>query len=173
VNCSPRWMNFHGCNSLSEMISQMYQFRNDWGTTTNFTAALNQILDMCVQLKLPAADVANIKLLIFSDMQIDYAGNERITDTMWDNITQRYADAGRRAIGEPYKPGHIIFWNLRHTGGFPALSTTPNTTMFSGFSPVLLNEFSKKGLEALQTETPFNQLKDQLDNPRYNIMDFA
>ena len=170
---SPVWMNFDGCNSLSEMISKMYQFRNSWGTTTNFTAALKQILDMCVQLQLPAADVANIKLLIFSDMQIDFGGNEPITDTMWDSITKEYADAGRCAIGEPYKPGHIIFWNLRPTEGFPVLSTTPNTTMFSGFSPVLLNEFSKKGLEALQNETPFNQLKDQLANPRYNIMDFA
>lgn len=170
---SPQWMNFDGCNTLSEMMSQMYQHRNNWGCSTNFTAALTQILDMCVQLKLPAADVANIKLLVLSDMQIDYPGNQRVTDTMWDEITHRYAEAGRKAIGEPYKPGHIIFWNLRHTGGFPTLSTTPNVTMFSGFSPVLLNDFAQKGLEALQSETPFNQLKDQLANPRYNIMDFA
>ena len=170
---SPQWMNFDGCNTFSEMMSRMYENRNNWGTSTNFTAALKLILDMCVKLKLPAADVANIKLLVLSDMQIDHYGNEKVTDTMWDNITQRYAEAGRRAIGEPYKPGHIIFWNLAHTDGFPTLSTTPNTTMFSGFSPVLLNEFAQKGLEALQSETPFNQLKDQLANPRYNIMDFA
>ena len=85
---------------------------------------------------------------------------------------KRYAEAGMRAIGEPYKPGHIIFWNLRHTNGFPTLSSTPNTTMFAGFSPVLLNEFAQKGLEALQSETPFNQLKQQLANERYNILDF-
>jgi hypothetical protein len=170
---SPTWMNFEGCNKLSEMMSKMYQFRDKWGTSTNFTAALKLILDKCVQLKLPAAEVANIKLLVLSDMQIDQYGNEKVTDTMWDNITQRYAEAGRRAIGEPYKPGHIIFWNLSHTHGFPTLSTTPNTTMFSGFSPVLLNDFAKKGLEALQETTPFNQLQEQLANERYNILDFA
>jgi hypothetical protein len=170
---NPHWMNFDGCNKLSEMISKMYEFRNDWGGSTNFTAALTLILDMCVKLKLPAADVANIKLLILSDMQIDSYGNEKVTDTMWHNITQRYAEAGMKAIGEPYKPGHIIFWNLRHTGGFPTLSSTPNITMFSGFSPVLLNEFAQKGMDALQDTTPFNQLKDQLANPRYNILDFA
>ena len=169
----PQWMNFDGCNKLSEMMSNMYIFRNSWGTNTNFTAALKMILDKCVELKMPAADVANIKLLILSDMQIDYHGNEKITDTMWDNITQRYAEAGRRAVGEPYKPGHIIFWNLAHTSGFPVLSTTANTTMFSGFSPVLLNEFAKKGLAALQSETPYNQLQQQLANERYNIQDFA
>lgn len=171
---NPNWMNFDGCdNTLSEMMCLMYQYRNDWGGSTNFTAALNLILDKCVELKLPAEDVANIKLLVLSDMQIDSYGNEQVTDTMWDNITRRYAAAGMKAIGEPYKPGHIIFWNLRHTGGFPALSTTPNTTMFSGFSPVLLNDFAQKGLDALQNETPFEQLRQQLANERYNIMEFA
>ena len=170
---TPHWMNFDGCNTLSEMMNEMVKFRNDWGGSTNFTGALNLILDKCVQLKLPAADVANIKLLILSDMQIDSYGNEKVTDTMWRNISQRYAEAGRRAVGEPYKPGHIIFWNLRHTSGFPTLSTTPNVTMFAGFSPVLLNNFAQKGLEALQNESPFNQLQDQLSSPRYNILDFA
>ena len=171
---NPTWMNFDGCdNTLSEMMCLMYQYRNDWGGSTNFTAALNLILDKCVELKLPAEDVANIKLLVLSDMQIDSYGNESVTDTMWDNISRRYAKAGIQAIGEPYKPGHIIFWNLRHTGGFPALSTTPNTTMFSGFSPVLLNDFAQKGLDALQNETPFNQLQQQLAIERYNITEFA
>jgi hypothetical protein len=169
---TPTWMNFQGCNKLSEMMTKMYAYRNDWGGSTNFTAALTLILDMCVKLKLSASDVSKIKLLILSDMQIDMYGNEQVTDTMWHNITQRYAEAGMRAIGEPYKPGHIIFWNLRHTNGFPTLSSTPNTTMFAGFSPVLLNEFAQKGLEALQSETPFNQLKQQLANERYNILDF-
>lgn len=168
----PSWMNFDGCKTLMDMMSVMNQYRNDWGGSTNFTAALTMILDKCVELKLPAEDVANLKLLILSDMQIDSYGNESVTDTMWDNISKRYAEAGRRAIGEPYKPGHIIFWNLAHTSGFPTLSTTPNVTMFAGFSPVLLNDFAQKGLEALQEETPFNQLKDQLHKERYNILDF-
>ena len=170
---SPVWMNFEGCNKLSEMIEEMYKYRNEWGGSTNFTAALILILDKCVQLKLPASDVANIKLLILSDMQINSSGNESVSDTMWENITKRYAEAGMRAIGEPYQPGHIIFWNLRHTNGFPTLSTNANTTMFSGFSPVLLNNFAQHGLEALQNTNPFTQLKQELTNPRYNILDFA
>lgn len=170
---SPVWMNFEGCSNLTEMMREMYKFRNDWGGSTNFTASLKLILDKCVKLKLPASEVANIKLLVLSDMQIDSYGNEAVNRTMWDNITQLYADAGRRAVGEPYTPGHIIFWNLRSTNGFPVLSTTPNTTMFAGFSPVLLNEFAKKGLEALKNETPFKHLMQQLDSPRYSILDFA
>ena len=170
---TPQWMNFDENNTLSEMTQTLWSYRNDWGGSTNFTAALTKILDKCVELKLPAAEVANLKLLVLSDMQIDSYGNENVTDTMWKNITKRYAQAGMRAIGEPYKPGHIIFWNLQKEDGFPSLSTTPNVTMFAGFSPVLLNEFALKGLEALQSNTPFNQLKEQLDHPRYNILDFA
>jgi len=170
---TPHWMNFDGNNTLSEMTETLWSYKNDWGGSTNFTAALTMILDKCVELKLPAAEVANLKLLVLSDMQIDSYGNERVTDTMWTNITKRYAQAGMRAIGEPYKPGHIIFWNLQKEDGFPSLSTTPNVTMFAGFSPVLLNEFAQKGLEALQNNTPFNQLKEQLENPRYNILDFV
>jgi hypothetical protein len=45
--------------------------------------------------------------------------------------------------------------------------------MFSGFSPVLLNEFAKKGLDALESETPFEQLRQQLANERYDILGFA
>ena len=169
----PQWMNFDGCNKLSEMMHEMYKFRENWGYNTNFTAALKLILDKCVALKLPAADVANIKLLILSDMQIDYPSNEKITSTMWDNITNLYAKAGMKAVGEPYIPGHIIFWNLKSTNGFPTLSSTPNATMFAGFSPVLLNQFAEKGLDALQSTTPYSQLYDELSSKRYDLLSFA
>ena len=130
------------------------------------------ILDMCVQLKLPADKVADIKLVILSDMQIDFCGNEEIDETMWGKIERMYAEAGMKAVGEPYKPGHIVFWNLRHTKGFPTLSTTPNTTMFAGFSPVLLNEFVNKGVEYLMKQTPWDMLVESLDNERYDVTYF-
>ena len=169
----PHWMNFDGCETLTEMMSKMAEFRSDWQTSTNFTAALKMILDMCVQLKLPADKVAAIKLVILSDMQIDDNNNEGINETMWGKIERMYAEAGVKAVGQPYKPGHIIFWNLKHTKGFPTLSTTPNTTMFAGFSPVLLNEFVNKGVEYLMDQSPWGMLVESLNKDRYNVMDFA
>ena len=171
---SPQWINLEGANTLSDMISIMKPYTSGqyWGGSTNFTAALKLILDKVVEIKMPAEDVANIKLIIFSDMQIDSYGNESVNDTMWERIVRMYADAGRRAIGTPYTPGHIVFWNLRHTSGTPVLSTTKNTTMFAGFSPALLNTFVEKGLEAFQSASPWSMLREQLANPRYNIMDF-
>jgi hypothetical protein len=169
---TPQWMNLEGCTKLSEMMTSMYLYRNDWGYSTNFTAALKLILDKCVTHRIPASEVNKIKLLILSDMQINENGNELITDSMWTHISKMYADAGRRAVGTPYKPGHIIFWNLRHTGGFPALSSSENVTMFSGFSPVLLNSFAEKGLDALNGTSPISQLREQLNSERYNFMEF-
>ena len=170
---NPHWMNLDGCDTLTDMVNKLAEFRNDWQGSTNFTAALKMILDMCVQLKLSADKVAAIKLVILSDMQIDQRGNEGINETMWGKIERMYAEAGVKAVGQPYKPGHIVFWNLAHTKGFPTLSTTPNTTMFAGFSPVLLNEFVDKGVEYLMEQNPWGMLVESLNKDRYNVMDFA
>ena len=39
--------------------------------------------------------------------------------------------------------------------------------MMSGFSPVLLNSFASKGMEALQGFTPWRMLLEQLNGERY------
>lgn len=171
---SPSWINLNGTNTLSEMISAMrpYESGQHWGSNTDFDKALGLILDVCVQNKLAARDVEDMVLVILSDMQIDSADKNAHSETMWWKIERKYADAGRRAIGVPYKPPHILFWNLRHTNGFPVLSEQKNCTMFSGFSPVLLNSFMETGMEAIKECSPWNMLKSQLSSPRYNLVAF-
>ena len=171
----PSWINLSGTNTLSEMISAMrpYQEYGHWGMNTNFDKALGLILDVCVQNKLSVRDVEDMVLVILSDMQIDVADHSAHSETMWQKIERKYADAGRKSIGVPYKPPHILFWNLRHTGGFPVLSEQKNCTMFSGFSPALLNSFMEVGMEALKDCSPWNMLKNQLASPRYNLLSFA
>ena len=75
-----------------------------------------------------------------------------------------------KAVGEPYTPPHIAFFNLRKTSGFPVLSTEKNVTMLSGYNPVALNIFCEKGVEALQEFTPMKMFKDILDDDRYKTM---
>ena len=65
-------------------------------------------------------------------------------------MEKKYADAGMQLWGKPFTPPHILFWNLRATTGFPCTSNQANVTMFSGFSPALLNNFCNKGLEGLK-----------------------
>jgi hypothetical protein len=141
----------------------------DWGMNTNFLAALNLILDAIVQQKLPAEDVEDMVLTILSDMQIDQADPNAAS--MADLIEKKYAEAGIRVCGKPYKPPHILFWNLSSSSGFPTLSTRKNTSMMSGFSPALLNLFCEQGLNALQSVSPWSLLIKSLENPRYNALD--
>jgi hypothetical protein len=145
----------------------------DWGMNTNFLAALNLILDAIVEQKMDAIDVEDMVLTILSDMQIDAASQNGGSDfgSMMELIERRYADAGIRVCGKPYKPPHILFWNLRSTGGFPTLSTHPNASMMSGFSPVLLNLFCEQGLNALQSCSPWSLLIKSLANDRYQVLD--
>lgn len=171
---NPSWINLEGTNTLSEMITAMrpYEGYGHWGMNTDFDKALGLILDVCVKNKLAARDVEDMVLVILSDMQIDSADSNARSETMWRKIERKYADAGRRAIGVPYKPPHILFWNLRHTDGFPVLSEQKNCTMFSGFSPALLNSFMEVGMEAIKDCSPWKMLKNQLSSPRYNLAAF-
>ena len=134
---------------------------------TNFVAAAQVIADACVENEVKPEDVSDFVLVIFSDMQIDQAGN--INSTMSDKIRDIYTEAGMRSIYKvPFDPPHILFWNLRSTSGFPDISTRKNITMFSGFSPVLLNNFCNKGIDFLKECTPWNMLLNQLNNKRYS-----
>jgi len=137
---------------------------------TNFYNALNLMLDACVQEKFSPEVVASMVLAVFSDMQIDDAGSEDI-GALYTIMEKKYADAGIRAIGKPYIPPHILFWNLRSTNGFPSLSTHKNVSMMSGFSPLLLNLFCEKGLDAFLSCTPWSMLVESLGNPRYKRLE--
>jgi hypothetical protein len=130
-------------------------------------------LEAIIANKLKPDDVEDMVLAIFSDMQIDDAHDDRTgkMETMMNNIERRYAEEGTKLWGKPFKAPHILFWNLRSTTGFPALSLQKNASMMSGFSPALLNLFCEQGLEGLQTCTPWSLFRKSLDNPRYQVLE--
>ena len=149
------------------------------------------ILSAIVQHHVPPADVENMVLAIFSDMQIDdclciqpgsnsyiHTKEQAIAArgkwaTMHENIKQKYAEVGMRYFGQPLNPPHILFWNLRSTSGFPTMSTEAGCSMMSGYDPTILNLFCELGMEALKGLTPYNMLVKQLDNPRYAPLELA
>jgi|694.fasta_scaffold09651_15 Mg-chelatase subunit ChlD len=165
---SPKWVNLEPYN---DFISQVEVIRKaPWGMNTNFYAALNMILNAIVENKMYPEDVQDMVLVILSDMQMD-SGDHCNKKTLYETIKTKYEEAGMRIHGRPYKPPHILFWNLRSTRGFPTLSNQPNTSMMSGFSPVLLNLFCEQGLDALQSCTPWLLLIKSLENERYKILE--
>lgn len=165
-SAAPTWINLDGYDTFVSMVEKISVA--NWGMNTNFLAALNLILDAIVQQKMDAIDVEDMVLTILSDMQIDSCDS---VDSMMHLIEKKYADAGIRVCGKPYKPPHILFWNLRSTDGFPVLSTQSNASMMSGFSPVLLNLFCEQGLNALQSCSPWSILVKSLENDRYKVLE--
>ena len=166
-SAKPSWVNLE---SYPDFISKVAVVqRADWGMNTNFHAALDMILDAIVKNKMAPEDVQDMVLVILSDMQMD-AGDSCNKDTLYKTMEKKYADAGIRVHGTPYKPPHILFWNLRSTSGFPSLANQKNASMMSGFSPALLNLFCDQGIEALQSCTPWALLNKSLENERYKIM---
>jgi Mg-chelatase subunit ChlD len=164
----PTWVNLE---PYHDFISQVEVIKTaEWGMNTNFHAALDLILDAIITNKMSPEDVQDMVLVILSDMQMD-SGDKCNKQVLYDTMKSKYEAAGIRVHGVPYKPPHILFWNLRSTAGFPTLSNQPNTSMMSGFSPVLLNLFCEQGLDALQSCTPWSLLVKSLENERYKIME--
>jgi len=164
---SPSWVNLE---AYPDFVSMVEVVRNaPWGMNTNFHTALTMILDAIIQTKMEPDDVEDMVLVILSDMQMD-TGDTCNKETLYKEMEASYAAAGIRVHGKPYKPPHILFWNLRSTNGFPAISSQKNCSMMSGFSPALLNVFCEQGLSALQSCTPWSILEKTLENERYKIM---
>lgn len=167
-SAKPSWVNLEPYN---DFISQVEVVKNaEWGMNTNFRAALDLILDAIVQNKMAPEDVQDMVLVILSDMQMD-SGDSCNKQVLYDIMKTKYEAAGIRLNGIPYKPPHILFWNLRSTSGFPSLANQPNASMMSGFSPALLNLFCEQGMDTLQSCTPWSLLVKSLENDRYKIME--
>jgi hypothetical protein len=167
-SANPTWVNFDGCDDkFSEMVRRVKNA--NWGMNTNFASALKLILDAIERNKLHPNDVEDMVLVILSDMQIDQADNGT-SKSMYAYIETLYKDVGMRVWGKPYKPPHILFWNLRSTNGFPSLSSQKNSSMMSGFSPSLLNMFCQEGMTSLQSCTPWTLFIKSLTNDRYNCL---
>jgi hypothetical protein len=161
----PRWLNLADKKDFVEKVAFL-KADSSWGNNTNFYEALKMVADACVEKNVPPHQVKDLVLAIFSDMQIDQADSS--ARTMDGLVKQLFHDAGMRSkYKTPYEPPHRLFWNLRSTNGFPSLSSEPNVSMMSGFSPALLNSFVNKGMEALKDFTPWRMLIDQLQGERY------
>ena len=166
-SAKPTWVKLDGYN---DFVSQVKVVKDaEWGMNTNFNAALDLILNAIIDNKMAADDVQDMVLVILSDMQMD-SGDTCNKQVLYDTMKAKYEAAGIRVQGTPYKPPHILFWNLSSSSGFPSLSTQPNCSMMSGFSPALLNLFCDQGLDALQACTPWFLLEKSLANERYKIM---
>jgi hypothetical protein len=185
---NPTWVNLDGCNTFTDMVRTIHSDPRFSGLNTDFYKALDLILTVIEEKRIPPADAENMILALFSDMQIDdnlscmnggsYSPSDkektearRAWASLYNQIKQKYADVGMRLYGVPLNPPHILFWNLRKTEGFPALSTEAGCSMMSGYDPTVLNLFCEKGIAALKEMSPYKMLTEKLANDRYTPME--
>jgi hypothetical protein len=164
-SAEPKWVNLEDCSTFIEMTKRIV---TDSGFNTNFHKALKLILTGISLSKLPYEEVSDMVLVILSDMQIDQGDWNYMDPSMNKLLIREYAEMGMNVYGKPLRPPHILFWNLRTTNGFPAISVDNNCSMMSGYSPVLLNNFVENGFEAFKNLNPFESLKQIIDKERYN-----
>jgi len=158
-NSRPEWFNFGDCPDDDFVAKVKKVITAPWGGSTDIYAAFKLILDVIQQNNIPATEVANMTLVILSDMQIN--ATEGNTDTLYQRIKALYMAAGFET------PPHIVFWNLRKTTGFPTKSDMKNVTMISGFSSVVLNHFCQKGADVLKNYSGYIMFREIVGSARY------
>jgi hypothetical protein len=167
-NSTPRWVKLNEDYTFYDKVLQVASI-NDWGMSTNLQLAMKVILDAIVESEIPPVKVEQMVLVVLSDMQMNQGSNW--DDTMSDEIKKMYKEAGEQSkYKKAYNPPHILWWNLRQTNGFPAVSSENNTTMVSGYNAGLLTEFENKGIGAFTNYTPYKMITQILDNSRYNML---
>jgi hypothetical protein len=159
----PQWFNIPPQSTLLEKIKLVKG--SPWGGSTNFSKAMDLVLNIAEANKLKN-DQLPTWFLVLSDMQFDVANAKANWNTMHEEITERFKQVGLRTIGEPYHMPHMIYWNLRATGGFTVQSSTKNTQLISGFSIDLLKELFVS--QDLSNVTPWSSLESILKNKRYD-----
>jgi hypothetical protein len=151
--------------------------RAAWGGSTNISSAIDNILTVGVENKVPQEDMPKC-LYIYSDMMFDQADNgyEGYYSSYGMNQTKsinKYTgkwSSNHDSLKESYnKAGYemplICYWNMRDCGSTVCKSDCPGTVCMSGFSPNLLKEFLKGNFS--YTTTPWENLSEKLTCERY------
>jgi hypothetical protein len=168
---NPSWVNLDDCDEFTDMVGKLQHA--DWGQSTDIYKAFALVLDAIESANLTHEEVEKMIFAIFSDMQIDYCSEESRGDNrkvLFKKISDLYAERGIQLTGTPFKPPHLLFWNLRSSTGTPVLSTEQNVSIMSGFSASLLNLYCDKGIDALQSASPWSMLIEAVSNERYHCL---
>tara|TARA_Y100000813_G_scaffold194347_1_gene174598 strand:- start:111 stop:1871 length:1761 start_codon:yes stop_codon:yes gene_type:complete len=169
-NDDATWVKF---DDDDDFVTKVKKCKNmNWGTSTNFHKALDNIIQAFVENNVEPKVVKNCVLAVFSDMQMNCSWHN-LTEfsTVQEAVRIKFHEAGMNTkYRQPYVPPHILFWNLRATSGFPSTTFTENISFLGGYNSTLLNIFCEKGIDELRKQTPFTMLRDMLDKERYNVL---
>ena len=162
---NPRWVHVPGSMSLQEKVA--HTMRAPWGGSTDLMKAMELMLTACRDHQVPSSEVAELKLLIVSDMQFNCAvAPATMWETTFEHIQRRFKESGYSQV--PL----IIFWNVRAASGFAAPADVAGVIQLAGFSPNLLKTVMDGNLDKLSTPlapapTSLDVMRAALDDPAY------
>lgn len=154
----PRWVDLNTRSSIYDQVRVLKDA--PWGGSTNFTAAVDLVLQQALASKNPKESIPEF-FFCFTDMQFDQA-SERGTFVI-DEVKRKFQDNG---LVMP----KLILWNLRASGTntFAADKDTKDVGILSGFSQSVFNAFmSGCNFELM---TPMYLLKEALHVARYDVI---
>lgn len=131
----------HLKGNILDKIKQMVTSK--WEMNTNLNKAIQKILDVAIQGKVPAEEMPQV-LLILSDMQFDSCA--RHDDSAMQMIERKYAEAG-------YTVPQIVFWNLNAHDNAPVKFDKKGAALVSGFSPTIVKSVLAADLEDFTPES--------------------
>ena len=163
---NPQFVRFEGANIVDKFRRAQ---RADWGGSTNIEAAMNLLLKVAVENKVPAEDIPT-RLYVFTDMEFNggmtcgeprcgyrYGGGNYVddVDTLFETIEKRWARHG-------YEMPKVIFWNLdARQQNIPALGG--KFSYVSGFSMNMVECI-------LSGKDGYDLMMAKLDSERYSCV---
>ena len=185
---TPEWITMPETSDIYEKVLTVNSSNLGHGLSTDFQKAMELIITDLKKNKTPI-DQAPTDLLVFTDMAWDEAcGSDRISSytgnsyknhvkyspwqTHVEMIRESFKRVGEDNFGEGngYTMPRIIIWNLRadiNINNFHAHADTPGVLMYSGWSPSIFKRILKEGFKA---QTPYDALRNELDDPMYDII---
>jgi hypothetical protein len=166
----PTW---HNVSRFSGLFNRIHSFRGvSQGTSTNFQAAMDMVLDRLVEAKVPVGEEPDI-ILVITDMGWDQANantnyggpNVHKFETHIDRIKRDFGSRGG------WKVPTIVIWNV--SGKFQEYhheSDTEGVCVVSGWSPTILKYIMAGDdiVEKMKTMSPYKMMRAVLDDPRYD-----
>ena len=160
---TPVWHSFKGLTTLRQKVQSVGNLGQ--GTSTNFQAACELVLQKLVENKVPV-DEAPKQLIVITDMGFDSASTGHYVkktapwETHFQMIRQSFHSKG-------YEPPLIVCWNVSTAyTDTHAKATEVGVVQLSGWSPSVL-----KALQSgLNVQSPYEGLRVLLDSPRYDAV---
>lgn len=144
---------------------------SNWGFNTDLEKTFDLILKTATNNDLTQEELPE-SLLIISDMQFDEATSSSFfrsdipkpDDTFFEKMKHKFKRYG-------YKLPFIIFWNVGYGNTKPAVKSTKNTILVSGFSQNIFNSICNLNLDDLENYTPLKALLEILESDRYKAIE--